>query len=303
MPPIAVEIVECHRDFVVVFKEAGIHSAPLQPNDTNCALLKVAEQFPEVLSVKGKKEVEGGLVHRIDQDTSGLLLIARNQGFYNHIISCQDAGLFQKGYTARCHYLPHCGELLGGFPPPPLDTQTSFPADFTLESGFRPYGSGRKQVRPVTQHSGKFSRKKAGKERKPSKAGEGDLCLQTYSTSFQLVQVDGVQGGFRHELTIDASDTLESAITVRATITKGYRHQVRCHLAWCGLPIIADPLYNPTTEEGQAPSPSKMQFFATSLSFPLIDCPEAALQGANQEVARSSKLFSVDISQQVLSSL
>ena len=254
MPAVAVEIVECHRDFVVAFKEAGIHSAPLRPEDGECALALVAEQFPEVLAVQGRKVVEGGLVHRIDQDTAGLLLIARNQGFYDHIMACQAAGLFKKGYTARCQYLPSCPELLGGFPPPPnlLGFHGTRSTDFTVESGFRPYGPGRKQVRPVTQDSGTCSRRKAGRGgRNPSKAGEGDLGLQSYTTSFHLIESSGTQGSFQHKPTNDASNHLGAAITerenltVKATITKGYRHQVRCHLAWCGLPIVADPLYHP----------------------------------------------------------
>lgn len=307
MSAVAVEIVECHRDFVVAFKAAGIHSAPLRPEDGECALALVAAQFPEVRAVQGRKPVEGGLVHRIDQDTAGLLLIARNQGFYDHIMACQEAGRFQKNYHARCQYLPSCPELLGGFPPPPnlLGFHGTCSAGFTVESGFRPYGPGRKQVRPVTQDSGKFSRRKAGRGgRNPSKTGEGDLGLQSYTTSFHLIESSGTQGSFQHKPTSDASNPLGAAIseletlTVKATITKGYRHQVRCHLAWCGLPIVADPLYHPL--EKTAP---QMQFFATGLTFPLMEAQETDPLRTPPKASQSSKLFSMDISSRILSSL
>ena len=265
MPAVAVEIVECHRDFVVAFKAAGIHSAPLRPEDGECALALVAAQFPEVRAVQGRKAVEGGLVHRIDQDTAGLLLIARNQGFYDHIMACQEAGLFKKGYTARCQYLPSCPDLLGGFPPPPnlLGFPVTRSTGFMVESGFRPYGPGRKQVRPVTEQSGKFSQRKAG----GSKQGSSPL----YSTELSITKTHGKN------------------FVVEASITKGYRHQVRCHLAWCGLPIIGDPLYNPTkksilqvypdsnpinTDTPAKQSSQQMQFFATSLSFPAFSSSE-----------------------------
>lgn len=307
MSAVALEIVECHRDFVVAFKAAGIHSAPLRPEDGECALALVAEQFPEVRAVQGRKPVEGGLVHRIDQDTSGLLLFARNQGFYDHIMGCQEAGLFQKNYHARCQYLPDCPELLGGFPPPPnlLGFHGTLSADFTVESGFRPYGPGRKQVRPVTQDSSTFSRRKAGRGgRDPLVAGQGGGAFKSYTTSLQLMEAGGTQGSFQHELVSERctcqhpSITTMETITVKATITKGYRHQVRCHLAWCGLPIVADPLYHPL--EKTAP---QMQFFATGLAFPLMDCLETAPQGTPPKASRSSSLFSMDISPHLLSSL
>lgn len=273
MSAVAVEIVECHRDFVVAFKAAGVHSAPLKADDADSALSFVAQNFPQILAVQGKKAVEGGLIHRIDYDTAGLLLFALNQEFYNHIMACQDEGLFKKGYVARCHYDSRCTELLGGFPPLPVSLD--FSADHqvcTVESSFRAFGPGRKQVRPVTEQSGKFSQRKAG----GSKQGSSPL----YSTELSITK------------------TLGKNFVVKASITKGYRHQVRCHLAWCGLPIVADPLYHPL--EKTAP---QMQFFATGLSFPLMEAQETAPLRTTPKASQSSKLFSMDISSRILSSL
>lgn len=270
-----VKIVHSTDDFVVAAKKAGIHSAPLKVDETDSALAFVAQDFPQVLTVQGKKEVEGGLIHRIDYDTAGLLLFALNQDFYNHMMACQDEGLFKKGYRAYCQYQGNCIELLGGFPPDPSGLQCDFikksishgssnpsekntsPISFTVKSGFRAFGPGRKQVRPVTEQSSKFSQRKVG----GSKQGSSPM----YSTELSITK------------------THEKSFVVEASITKGYRHQVRCHLAWCGLPIIGDPLYNPTknplvqafpdsspTDSPAKQSSQQMQFFATSLSFPLM---------------------------------
>lgn len=242
MPPVGIRIAECHRDFVVAVKPAGVHSAPLKAEDGECALAAVVELFPEVLGVVGKKAVEGGLVHRIDFDTAGLLLFARSQSFYSHIMDCQAAGLFQKTYHARCQWLPRCPALLGGFPPPP-DFRPDLPfasrLDCAVESGFRPYGPGRRQVRPVSSSPGRFTQRR-----------DGNCAL--YATRLQI-------------------DPSPEVVRVQAAITRGYRHQVRCHLAWCGLPVLGDPLYNPLCREGQGPFPPQMQFFATGLRFPLAD--------------------------------
>ena len=260
-----VKIVHSTDDFVVAAKKAGIHSAPLKVDETDSALAFVAQDFPQVLTVQGKKEVEGGLIHRIDYDTAGLLLFALNQDFYNHMMACQDEGLFKKGYRAYCQYQENCTELLGGFPPPPnlLGFHGTCSADFTVESGFRPYGPGRKQVRPVTEQSSKFSQRKVG----GSKLGSSPM----YSTELSITKIH------------------EKSFVVEASITKGYRHQVRCHLAWCNLPITRDPLYNPSknpllqvypdsspinTDTPAKQSSQQMQFFATTLSFPAFHSSE-----------------------------
>ena len=258
----SVKLLHSTRDFVVAVKKAGVHSAPLKADDTDSALALLAQDFPQVLTVQGKKEVEGGLVHRIDYDTAGLLLFALNQNFYNHIMACQEDGLFKKGYRAYCHYQENCTELLGGFPPLPVSLNFSARHQAcTVESGFRAFGPGRKQVRPVTEQSGKFSQRKA----QGSKQGSNPV----YSTELSITK------------------THEKSFVVEASITKGYRHQVRCHLAWCNLPILADPLYNPTqnpllqvypdssfTNVATEKSIQQMQFFATSLSFPALHSNE-----------------------------
>ena len=62
--------------------------------------------------------------------------------------------------------------------------------------------------------------------------------------------------------------------------------------------ILADPLYHPL--EKTAP---QMQFFATGLSFPLMEAQETAPLRTTPKASQSSKLFSMDISSRILSSL
>ena len=65
------------ENFIVCDKPAGLPSAPLNANDTKAtALSQMIALCPAILSVKGKKEFEYGLVHRIDTATRGLLLAA-----------------------------------------------------------------------------------------------------------------------------------------------------------------------------------------------------------------------------------
>ena len=65
-----------------------------------------------------------------------------------------------------------------------------------------------------------------------------------------------------------------SFFRARCSIKNGFRHQVRCHLAWCGFPVIYDALYNsafrssPDSYQKEHAGISGMQFFADGLEFP-----------------------------------
>lgn len=59
--------------------------------------------------------------------------------------------------------------------------------------------------------------------------------------------------------------TIEKAESnvLTVSITRGFRHQIRSHLAWKGIPIKGDKLYNSTENEG------KLQLECTAVEFPL----------------------------------
>lgn len=212
--------------FLVIDKPRGLPSAPLAEGDES-AYTQAAYMFPELNSVMGKKLVEHGLVHRIDTQTAGLLLIASSQKFYDYIQLLQNKGSFIKYYKAVCHIKK---QDMDGFPECPVKIDFN-KAEFscTLESRFRPYGNGRKEVRPVNNQAGRAALKKAS-----------DAIYKTT-----------VYGKLNSDDTIDVS----------CNISKGYRHQVRCHLAWLGIPILGDPLYSDDADT------EDFCFMATGFSF------------------------------------
>lgn len=53
----------------------------------------------------------------------------------------------------------------------------------------------------------------------------------------------------------------ESEDSFICTITRGFRHQIRCHLSWSGYPIIGDLQYGGKENE-------KLMLEAISISFP-----------------------------------
>jgi 23S rRNA pseudouridine1911/1915/1917 synthase len=142
----------------------------------------------------------------------------------------QENGRLVKEYTAFCDFIPDICLQLEGFPPSPR-----LPV---IESRFRTWGKGAKEVRPITAESGKFAKKKAGE--------------RSYQTEVRLK--------------MPASGALRERCKATCTISRGFRHQVRCHLAWAGYPVVGDMLYHPKYRAGLTAG-AEMLFFASALIF------------------------------------
>lgn len=210
---------DANKPFAIIDKPAGLPSAPLTMEDKNNAFCRSAELFPELYNVIGKKEIEHGLIHRLDTATSGLMLIAANQECYDFLQKEQQEGKIIKYYRAQCNVLV-----------PVTDKK-----EIQVESYFRPFGPGRKEVRPVTQDSGKAALQKLGKK-------------VLYKTTVKILSYNEDK----------------KMAEVECKIINGYRHQVRCHLSWIGLPVVNDKIYNPLVKNENA---EPMRFCACKLEF------------------------------------
>ena len=173
--------------------------------------------------VRGKKAIEAGLLHRLDTDTRGLVLFAKDQSVYDFLAARQEAGQIIKTYCAFVE---------------PCRPDAAVHRIAAVESQFRNFGPGAKMVAPVFPGSRQYKK-------------DGRL----YTT------------------VVEAVDILPSLplIRVRCRLSRGYRHQVRAHLASIGLPIVGDPLYAPQKAEtvrGAENRGVSLQLYAVSLEFP-----------------------------------
>ena len=93
------------HDILVVNKQANLPTVPLKtdPKDKLTLLGLVSLSFPEVLDVGGINTWEGGVLHRLDTATSGLVVIARTKEAYASLQAIQKADLFFKEYHALSH--------------------------------------------------------------------------------------------------------------------------------------------------------------------------------------------------------
>ncbi|MDR1287244.1 MAG: RNA pseudouridine synthase [Treponema sp.] len=201
--------------YAAVYKPPFMHTAPLREGEGGTLAEWFGALFPPALEITGRKKIEGGLLYRLDFETDGLVLVAKNQRAFDALLLQQEEGRIVKEYGAVV--FPR-GERPPGFPPPPVFADR-------IESRFRPYGKGRKAVRPVTE----------GRD-----AGSGEDNAKGKKTA----------AGKPYVTEILARTDLGGPEYVRLRIRKGFRHQIRCHLAWIGAPILNDALYGPGDADG-----------------------------------------------------
>ena len=223
------EVIFENEAYAVLYKPRGMPTAPLSENEEGTLVSWFLKSCPEAALVKGKKDIEAGLVHRLDTATSGLVLIAKNQESYDALNLMQVNNLIKKTYTAFTD----------------VDDKAALNPDFSqfnlpyrISSQFRSFGPKGKKVLPVFYGMRDFS-----------------STAKIYTTNI-----------------IDINDADDSAPRVTCTLTQGFRHQVRAHLASIGLPIYGDPLYNGKfkdfPQEKIEDHSYPLQLYAIGLSFP-----------------------------------
>lgn len=235
------QILKLSGRWAAVLKPAGMHcTGPGTDTLTHWAF----DTLPGVAAVSGQGPGEGGLLHRLDRDTSGLVLFALDQGAFDAIIDAASRGLFVKRYSALAYPVP--AGLAGSRPelavPHGVDEKTwlsalrradmpalvGFLGGYGVESRFRPYGPKRTRVACALPEQ-------------PVNAGKD------WTTSLYRSQV------------LDAQVTRDGMM-IRVQLCRGFRHQVRAHLAWHGLPLLGDRMYG----DGER----SLCLLASGMSFP-----------------------------------
>jgi 23S rRNA pseudouridine1911/1915/1917 synthase len=198
---------------IVVDKPAGQHTAPLDSNEAGTLLAQVIAAYPEVAALPGIKPVEPGLLHRLDQETSGLVVVARTLEAFQALRRSFESG------QARKEYLAVCASAEAG---PGAQAGAQPGTELRIESRFAPFGKGRGMVRVIA----------AGETRARVLAR---ASREVYATEAEIAQ------------------RVARFVLLRVRIHKGFRHQVRAHLSSLGFPILGDPLYGAPVPPGAAP--------------------------------------------------
>lgn len=88
------------KDFIAVNKPAGVLVHPIKDSSEETLVDWVLERYPEVRNIGDEPEIRPGIVHRLDRDTSGVILIARRQEFFEYLKNIFKTHQIKKTYLA-----------------------------------------------------------------------------------------------------------------------------------------------------------------------------------------------------------
>ncbi|QAA93793.1 RluA family pseudouridine synthase [Pollutimonas thiosulfatoxidans] len=91
-------VVQASPDWIVVDKPAGLVTHPGAGNWTGTLLNGLLYRFPELATVS-----RAGIVHRLDKDTSGLLVVARHDRAQTHLVRQLQDRSVSREYLALVH--------------------------------------------------------------------------------------------------------------------------------------------------------------------------------------------------------
>lgn len=98
-PDVALRVLFEDPALVVVDKPAGMPSHPLRPGELGCLANGLVARYPEMAQT-GYDMRQPGLVNRLDNDTSGLVLAARDAVIFGQLRAQLEQGEIHKTYLA-----------------------------------------------------------------------------------------------------------------------------------------------------------------------------------------------------------
>lgn len=90
-------------DYLVVEKPAGLLTHTTEAREKNTLAGWLAKKYPEVKKIGDQPAVRPGIVHRLDKEASGLLVVARTQPMFEHLKNQFKARTVRKEYLALVH--------------------------------------------------------------------------------------------------------------------------------------------------------------------------------------------------------
>lgn len=101
--PVSFAVVYEDADVVVIDKPPGLVVHPAPGHESGTLVNGLLARYPELSSREGERP---GIVHRLDKDTSGLIIVARNQAALHFLQGQMQRRQALKEYTLLC-----CGRL------------------------------------------------------------------------------------------------------------------------------------------------------------------------------------------------
>ena len=225
----APEIISETADYLVIAKPAGL-AVHAGGNLTGPTLTDwLVDYYPKIKTV-GDDPTRPGLVHRLDKDVSGLMVIAKNQKSFAALKDQFKDRAVNKEYTALVH-----GQLI------PDEGAIDFP----------------------------ITRSKAGYKMAALPARTTDLLLRRHPRGRDQGNIDSWMKSRTALTEFTVIKRFVNYTLLRVRIKTGRTHQIRVHLFALGYPLAGDDLYytKKTKEKNKKLALGRVFLIADRLSF------------------------------------
>ncbi|MCL4514730.1 MAG: RluA family pseudouridine synthase [Firmicutes bacterium] len=197
--PFGLEVVAEDDDFLVVNKSAGIVSHPVRDHVSGTLANAIAHHF-QSQGIQAPVR----LISRLDKDTSGLVLVAKNAYAHQRFNNQMQQGRIEKKYLAVVHGIVGADE---GFIDAPICRDPDHPV---------------KRIVAM----------------QPEQVGKPAI------THYRVLERwDKVSGGQPGEQPPGSDAFSATATSLELSLETGRTHQIRVHLCHIGHPLVGDSLY------------------------------------------------------------
>lgn len=101
-PKATLKIIAKTKDYIVVEKPKGMLSHSTDKNESDSLASILVKKYPELKKV-GDDPKRPGIVHRLDKEASGLLVVARTQKMFDHLKNQFKNRTVEKEYSVLVH--------------------------------------------------------------------------------------------------------------------------------------------------------------------------------------------------------
>lgn len=197
------------KHWVVVAKPAGTPTAPRDATEIDTLANALVAAYPEMAGV-GHHALEPGLLHRLDNGTSGLLVAARSAEAFQAATRALKQGHWKKRYLALVH-------------------GCSLPTAAVIEGMLEP--DRRKPERVLVPAGVKVT------ELLPESVWDDGSSPALQRSS-----------GAPHRTRFAVLRNLDDLAYVEVSVGVAFRHQIRAHFAAAGWPLVNDVTYGATID-------------------------------------------------------
>lgn len=95
-----IQVLHKDKNFLVINKPAGVLVHSVKGKEQKSLVDWLVKNYPEIRNVGDEPETRPGIVHRLDKDTSGIMLIARNQTAFDYFKNQFQEHKIKKTYIA-----------------------------------------------------------------------------------------------------------------------------------------------------------------------------------------------------------